>query len=174
MSRSRSAADTQSVLFTKAKLLESMSEIDAAVEQYVAAQGLSKNDALPLYLAADTLIRSGRLTEARDLLKEAHELEKSARIQRKDAAQRVYTGLAQIYEAGKKYDEALDVYAEATTSMPGRVLFRVNAAEILLRLQRYDEVARLLADIRGKNYVDMDEYSYALQHIATKLSRFEQ
>jgi tetratricopeptide (TPR) repeat protein len=173
MSRSRSAGDTQSVLFTKAKLLESMSEIDAAVEQYVAAQGLSKNDALPLYLAADTLIRSGRLDEARDLLKEAYELEKSAKIQRKDAAQRVYTGLAQIYEAGKQYDEALDVYAEATTSMPGRVLFRINTAEILLRLQRYDEVTQLLANINGQNFVDMDQYANALQQISTKLSRLE-
>ena len=173
-SRGRTVEDNKSVRFTKAKLLESMSDIDAAIEQYVAAQGLSNNDALPLYLAADTLIRSGRLTEARDLLKEAQELEKSARIQRKETAQRVYTGLAHIYEAGEKYDEALDVYAEATASMPGRVLFRVNAAEILLRLQRYDEVARLLADIRGKNFVDMDQYAYALQHIATKLSRLEQ
>ena len=174
MSRSRSVVDRESVLFTKAKLLESMSDIDAAVEQYVAAQGLSKNDALPSYLAADTLARSGRLTEARDLLKEAHELEKSTRIQRKDAAQRVYTGLAQIYEAGEKYDEALDVYAEATTSMPGRVLFRINAAEILLRLQRYDEVSQMLADVRGQNFVDMDQYTYALQQISTKLSRLEQ
>jgi tetratricopeptide (TPR) repeat protein len=135
---------------------------------------LSKNDALPLYLAADTLIRSGRLTEARILLKEAHELEKSAKIRRKDMAQRVYTGLANIYEAGKNYDEALDVYAEATASMPRRILFRVNAAEILLRLQRYDEVAQLLADIRGQDFVDMDQYAYALQQISTTLSRLEQ
>jgi len=173
MSRSRSAADKKSILFTKARLLESMSDIDAAVEQYVTAQELSKNDVLPFYLAADTLIRSGRLAEARDRLKEAHELEKSARIQRKDAAQRIYTGLAQLYEAGKKYDEALDVYAEATTSMPGRVLFRINAAEILLRLKRYDEVTQLLADIRGQDFVDMDQYAYALQQISTKLSRLE-
>ena len=173
MSRGRTVDDNRSILFTKAKLLESMSDIDAAVEQYVAAQALSKNDALPLYLAADTLIRSGRLTEARDLLKEAHELEKSAKILRKDTAQRVYTGLAQLYEAGEKYDEALDVYAEAATSMPGRVLFRINAAEILLRLQRYDEVTQLLADVRGQNFVDMDQYAYALQQISTKLSRLE-
>ena len=174
MSHGRTVADRKSVLFTKAKLLESMNDIDTAIEQYVAAQDLSKNDALPLYLAADTLIRSGRLTEARDLLREAHELEKSANIQRKDVAQRVYTGLAHIYEAGKNYDEALDVYAEATTSMPGRVLFRVNAAEILLRLQRYDEVTQLLADTRGQDYVDMDQNTYALQRISTKLSRLEQ
>ena len=173
MSRSRSVVDTKSVLFTKAKLLESMSDINAAVEQYVAAQELSKNDALPSYLAADTLVRSGRLTEARGLLKEAHELEKSIRIQRKDTAQRVYTGLAQIYEAGKKYDAALEVYAEATASMPKRVLFRINAAEILLRLQRYDELSQLLADVRGQNFVDMDQYTYELQQISTKLSRLE-
>jgi len=174
MARGRTIDDNKSVLVTKATLLESMDDIDAAIEQYVAAQALSKNDALPLYLAANTLIRSSRLTEARDLLKEAHELEKSARIQRKDTAQLVYTGLAEIYEAGEKYDEALDVYAEATTSMPGRVLFRINAAEILLRLERYDEVTRLLAEIRGQNYVDTDQYAYALQQISTKLSRFTQ
>ena len=174
MSRGRTVDDNKSVFFTKAKLLESMNDIDAAVEQYVSAQDLSKNDALPLYLAADTLIRSGRLTEARILLKEAHELEESARIRRKDTAERVYIGLAHIYEAGKKYDEALDVYAEATTSMPGRVLFRINAAEILLRLKRYDEVTQLLADIRGQNYVDMDQYAYELQQLSTKLSRLEQ
>jgi tetratricopeptide (TPR) repeat protein len=174
MSRGRSVEDTKSVLFTKAKLLESMNDIDAAIEQYVAAQTLSKNDALPMYLAADTLIRFGRLAEARGLLTEAHELERSAKIQRKDTAQRIYTGLAHIYEAGEKYDDALAVYAEATTSMPGRVLFRINAAETLLRLQRYDEVAQLLADIRGQDFVDMDEQAYALQQISTTLSRLEQ
>jgi hypothetical protein len=58
--------------------------------------------------------------------------------------------------------------------MPGRTLFRVNAAEILLRLQRYDEVAQLLADIRGQDFVDMDQYAYALQQISTTLSRLEQ
>jgi len=100
-------------------------------------------------------------------------LEKSAKIRRKDIAQRIYTGLAHIYEAGKKYDEALDVYAEAATSMPGRVLFRINAAEILLRLKRYDEVTQLLADIRGQNFVDMDQHAYALQQISTALSRLE-
>jgi tetratricopeptide (TPR) repeat protein len=173
-SRGRTVDDNKSILFTKAKLLESMNDVDAAVEQYVAAQGLSNNDTLPLYLAADTLIRSGRLTEARDLLKEAHELEKSAKIRRKDTAQRVYIGLAHIYEAGEEYDEALDVYAEAMTSMPGRVLFRVNAAEILLRLQRYDEVTQLLADTRGEDYVDRDQNAYALQRLSTKLSRLEQ
>ncbi len=173
-SRGRTVDDNRSILFTKAKLLESMSDIDAAVGQYVAAQGLSKNDALPLYLAADTLIRFGRLTEARDLLLEAHELEKSAGIQRKGTAQRIYTGLANIYEAEKKYEEALDVYAEAMTSLPGRVQFRVNAAEILLRLQRYDEVTQLLADTRGHDYVDMDQNAYALQRISTKLSQPEQ
>ena len=171
MSRGRSIEDNKAVLFTKAKLLESMSDIDAAIEQYAAAQGLSNNDVLPSYLAADTLIRFGRLTEARVLLRAAHELEKSAKIRRKGTAQRIYTGLARIYEAGEKYDEALDVYAEAAALMPERILFRVNAAEILLRLQRYDEVARLLADIRGKYFVDMDQYEYALQHISTKLSQ---
>ena len=93
---------------------------------------------------------------------------------RKDTAQHIYTGLARIYEKSKKHDEALDVYAEAMTSMPGRVLFRVNAAEILLRLQRYDEVTQLLADTRGQDYVDSDQYAYALQQISTKLSRLEQ
>ena len=173
-SRGRTVDDNKSVFFTKAKLLESMSDIDAAIEQYVAAQGLSNNDTLPLYLAADTLIRSGRLTEARDLLKEAHELEKNAKIKRKDTAQHIYIGLAHVYEADGKYDEALDVYAEATKSMPGRMLFHINAAEILLRLQRYDEVAQLLADIRGRDYVDMDQNAYALQRISTKLSQLEQ
>jgi len=148
-----------------------MGDIDMAIEQYVAAQGLSNNDVLPSYLAADTLIRSGRLAEARVLLKEAQAVEKSAKIRRKETAQIIYTGLARIYEAGEKYDEALAVYAEATASMPERVLFRVNAAEILLRLQRYDEVSRLLSDIRGKDFVDIDQHAYALQHLSTKLSR---
>jgi predicted Zn-dependent protease len=127
-----------------------------------------------LYLAADTLIRFGRLTEARELLREAHELEKTAGIVRKSTAQSVYTGIAHIYEADKKYDEALEVYSEAMTSMPGRVLFRVNTAEILLLLQRYDEVTELLADTRGQDFIDMDENAYALQQISTKLSRVDQ
>lgn len=173
-SRGRTEDDNKSVMFTKAKLHESMGDIDAAIEQYFVAQDLSNSDALPLYLATDTLIRAGRLTEARDLLKEVRELEKSARILRKDTAQRIYTGLAHIYEAGKNYDEALEVYGEAMTSMPERVLFRVNAAEILLRLQRYDEVDQLLENVSNQSFVDIDENAYALQQVAATLSRLKQ
>ena len=170
-SRARTATDRVAVLYSKATLLESMNDIDAAVEQYLEAQQLSSVDAKALYLAAALLIRSGRPDAAREIANSAYELEKTTRIQRKDDAQQVYLSLAQAYEERQQYDDALAVYAEAASSIPGRSLFDLKTAELLLRLRRHDEVKQVLADIRARNLDDLDQHEYSLQQIATSLKR---
>jgi tetratricopeptide (TPR) repeat protein len=147
-----------------------MNDVDAAVEQYAAAQELSYRDAIATYLAADTLARFGRLDEARGMLGKAYELEKSTRIQSENAAKEIYSGVARLYEQTQQYDSALATYAEATRSMPRRVVFHVRRAELLLRLERYDEVRTTIGGIRGGEFVDMDEYEYSLQRLAAKLA----
>ena len=173
-SRSRSAVYVIPVLFAKAKLLESMGDIEAAVVQYFAAQELSSTDALPLFLAAATLIRAGQLDSARSMLARAQEFEKEIRMQRTPLSEQIYLGLGAAYENARRPEDALAVYAEATESMPKRSVFYLKSARLLLELQRYEEAEVMLNDIRNGDLVDLDEYQYAMERIATELSRRSQ
>ncbi len=169
-SRARTPTDMMSVMFTKAKLLESMGDIDSAVDHYLAAQDLSEGDALSLYLAADMLIRSGRTAEGRNMLTRAYEMEKNTRIQREEIALPIYAGLGMAYEEAGQYDEALMLYAEAVASMPSRSLFYVKTAELLLRLKRYDQLQDTIDDIRRRNLADLGQHDYSLRRIETMLA----
>jgi len=170
-SRMRSDIDKRSVLFTKAGLLESMGRIDAAVEEYVVAQKSLSDDAMPLYLAARTLISNDRPDEARIMLTSASELEKNTRIQRRDMAQSNYLSLGQSYAAQDQFETALSVYAEATVAMPRQSLFYAESAKLLLQLGRYDEVRELLTDIRTLELADIDQFERAFSRIETALEQ---
>ena len=167
----RSPVDEQSLLFTKASFLESINRIDAAVEILLAAQQLSERDAMPLYLAARTLIHSDRSEEARVMLTRATELEKNSRIQRKDLAQIAYLDIGRNYVSQDQVQEALVTYAEAISAMPGQSRFYVASAELLLQLQRYDDVEKLLASIRGLELKDIAEYDYSIRRIMRTLEK---
>jgi tetratricopeptide (TPR) repeat protein len=169
-SPARSATDEAAVLYAKAALLESMNDIDAAVDQYLKVQQLSSIDAKALYLAAATLIRSGRADAARKIASRAYALEKTTRAQSGETAEQVYLALGRAYEEQQQFDNALEVYDEAASSIPGRSLFYLKTAELLLRLRRYDEVEQVLADMRGRQLVDLDQYDYALQRLVTRLN----
>lgn len=170
-SRTRSIVDKQSVMRTKARLLESINEIDAAVEVLLAAHQLSGNDALLLYLAAHTLIRSSRPDEARAMLTRAYELEKKTRIQRKDMAQAVYLGVGRTYISQGQFERALAVYTEAISAMPRQSLFYVESAELSLRMRQYDDVEKLLTEIRGLELADISQYEYSIRRIARMLEQ---
>ena len=169
-SPARSATDGAAVLYAKAALLESMNDIDAAVDQYLKVQQLSSIDAKALYLAAATLIRSGRPDAARKIASRAYALEKTTRAQSGETAEQVYLALGRAYEERQQFDNALEVYGEAASSIPARSLFYLKTAELLLRLRRYDEVEQVLADMRGRQLVDLDQYEYAMQRLATRLN----
>ena len=165
-SRARSDADVKSVLLTKARLMESMNDVDATVDAYLAAQQLSQHDALPLYSAAGALVRLGRPELARDMLSEAYELERTTRIQRTEMAQIAYSELGELYEQQERFEDALAVYTEAATCIPKRSRAYLKAAILLLRMQRYDEVQGMIEDIERHKPIDLDEYEYSLRSIA--------
>ena len=170
-SRTRSIIDKQSVMFTKARFLESINDTDAAVEVLLATFQLSGDDAMPLYLAAQTLINGDRPDEARAILTGAYELEKNTRIQRKEMAQAVYLDLGSTYVSKGDLEKALAVYTEAISAMLGQSLFYVEAAGLLLHMRRYDDAEKLLTEFRGLELSDMSQYEYPLRRIASMLEQ---
>lgn len=167
--RARTIGDKQSLLFTKARLLESTNEIDAAVETWLAADRLAENDALPLYLAARTLIFGGRPDEARAILTRATELEKNTRIQRKNMAEAIYSDIGKTYVSQNEFEQALAVYTEAVSAMPEKSIFYIQKAALLLHMQRYDDAEKLLTDFRERRLVDREQYEYLVKPIVTAL-----
>lgn len=170
-SRTRSITDKQSVLFTKARLLESMNDIDAAVDQYVLANDLSTEDAMPLYLAADMLLRHARADDTRTMLTRAYEQEVRTRMQRKETAQKIYSGLGEHYETDGHFEDALRVYSEATSSMPRRAQFYIDAAELLVQLERFAEAEETLTKARSSKLRDLHESGPEFERIETMLER---
>ena len=147
-SRDRSPMDRRSILFLKAELLERLGDAEAAVLTFRQAQQLSGIDALPGYYAADLLARHGRLEEARAKLQEARAIESTSRIEREDLAEKIYSGIAELYRTRQQYAEALAVYEEAASHMPGQAEFPLLSAELLLHVGKYGRAAEKLAEIQ--------------------------
>jgi protein O-mannosyl-transferase len=166
----RSARDRQALLFSKARLLGSTSAVGAAVDTLLAAQDLVRSDALPSYLAADTLARHSRPDEARAMLRRASQLEQTTRVQRKDLAQTIYSGLGEFYVARHEPVEALAVYGEAIQAMPDRSKAYVDAAELMLRMGRRAEAGTMLAEMEGRERVDAERYEYEVARIREELA----
>lgn len=169
--RTRSVVDRQSVMFTKARLLEAAKRVDSAVEVFLAAQELSDSDALPLYLAARTLADDGRPDEAQAMLMRASEMEKNTRIRRLDIAQATYLAVGRIYAEQDQLHNALAVYSAAIVAMPGQALFYFEKAELLLRMQQYDDVGKLLAIIQELELADIDQYNFSLLRLEARLQQ---
>jgi tetratricopeptide (TPR) repeat protein len=170
-SRARSDADVKSILLTKARLLESLHDIDGMMAAYLAAQELSQHDALPLYSAVGALVRLGQADAARDMLTQAFDLERNTRIKRREMAQKAFSELGGLYERGGKFEEALTIYADAAASMPKRSLAYLKAAVLLLQMKRYDEVRAMIEDIHRQNPIDFDEYEFSLRSIAAAVEQ---
>lgn len=157
--RTRAVQDRRAILFAKADLLDSMNRVVDAVNSYLEAQDLSQVYAVPLYRAADVLARRGLLDDAREMLHRAAEVEQQSRIVRKDLAETVYLGIAELYAAQSETDEALEVYAEASQSMPRNPAVPLAEAELLVAVQREEEAGKALArarDLAGSGNGDLD------------------
>jgi tetratricopeptide (TPR) repeat protein len=157
--RIRSTHDRREILYAKADLLDSMNRVGDAVDSYLEAQVLSHEHAVPIYRAADVLARRGLLDHAREMLQRAVEIEQQSRIVRKDLAETIYFGIAELYAAQGKADDALEVYAEASHSMPRNPAVPLAAAELLVSVQREEEAGKALAKARdlvepGNNDLD--------------------
>jgi len=170
-SRARSVIDKQSVMFTKSRLLESNNQTDAAIEILLAAQQLSTRDALPLYLAARTLVENGRPDEARAMLARAYEMEKSTRIRRLEIAQATSLAVGKMYVSRGQPEETLAVYSEAMSAMPTKSLFYVEKAVLLLQMRQFDDVEKLLARIYELKLTNIDQYEYSLRQIEKRLEQ---
>lgn len=168
-SRARSAAETRSLLTTKAALLEATNNSDAAVEALLAAHEISKEDAVSLYRAAGTLMNSDRPDAAHALLMRASEAEKSTRIQRKEMAKTLYIEVANAYSSRGQFEKALGVYYEAVSVIPGDAALHVGAADQLLHLGRLSAVEQLLQSLPEMELENMHDHQYSVRRIKKSL-----
>ena len=167
----RSAVDRQSLLYSKAELLESMGQVDRAVTTYLGAQEASGLSAVSLYRAADMLSRHGRLDEARTMLRDAALVEASARVVRTDLAELVYAGIADRYVARTKFDDALSTYDEARSALPGAAGIVLSRCELLVKLGRLAEAEQGLGELRQSGAADAPEYRQRFQRLEARLRR---
>ncbi len=143
--KSRPDVDLVLMLFSKAKLLDSIGAVDESVAAYLEAQALSAASAVPTYRAADVLARNGRPADARAMLGQAMELELNTRIVRYDLAETIFLGVANYYASKEELQEALATIDAAIFSMPARVRLYLGAAKILIRQKRYSDAEDMLA-----------------------------
>ena len=167
--RARSPIDQRGIMYGIANLQLSIGEVDATVATFLRAQALSDVFALPTYLAADALLSAGRHSEARAMLSNAIEIENSARIQRKDIAEAIFSDIADRYVDDGENEEALTVYREAMSALPDRSRFYIAAAKLLLRENRHADAESLIAEMSGRQFVDELRYQFALAQVQTAL-----
>lgn len=116
--------DTQArALFSRGLLLDGMSRLGDAVQDYSAALSLSPNFAAALNNRANIYRREGRFTEAgRDY--------RASLAAGNPQSQYSYYGLGQIAEAGGKVGQAKTFYTKAATADPSFVLAKERLAAL--------------------------------------------
>ena len=86
-------------------------------------------------------------------------------------AQAIYLGVGRTYTSQGQFEKALAVYTEAISAMPRQSLFYVESAELSLRVRQYDDVEKLLTEIRGLELADISQYEYSIGRIARMLAQ---
>ena len=166
---SRTIIHKQTVLTAKARILESVHEIDAALGALHAAYELQPDNAMPLYFSAHTLSVAGRLDEATTYLTTAYEIEKTSNLQHKDIAKIIYRNVANMYLAQNRVKDALAVCAQGVLSMPGEVPFSLQKIELLIQLGNYEDAQQTLVDIRTRDTNDIAEYEFIIRRLEKTL-----
>lgn len=164
----RSVTDQQTLLISKARILESQNDLDAAVGALRSAYELRPDSALPLYLAAHSLSVAGRLDEAAEILSSAYEVERTSRRHNKGIARTIYLNIGNLYTADGEIEKAISVYSEAILSIPNEALFYVKKTDLLIRLQRYDDARRTLTGLRTLDAMDIGQH----EGVARQQERF--
>ncbi len=165
----RGDEDRRVLYFAKADLLGSMQRWDDVIEVYLSAQAISDVYALPLYLGADRLAQVGRIAEARELLRQAASVEERSRIVRKDLAERIYAGIAEVYTVAGDDENAEALYREAMQSMPENPRFYVALAELLLGDERYNESREVLSRLRQAKLTGDPDLEGRIERLERKL-----
>ena len=171
--RIRAVQDRRALLFAKADLLDSIDRVVDAVNTYLEAQDLSNVYAVPLYRAADVLARRGMLDDAREILHRATEVELQSRIVRKDFAETIYLGIAELYSAQGNIDDALEVYAEASHSIPRNPAVYLATAELLMSVHREEEAGIALAKAQDLLEPGDSDLEFRMSKVADALIRSE-
>jgi len=166
---SRSIIHQQRLLTVKARLLETMNEVDAALEALQASYELQSENAMPLYFSAHTLSVAGRLDEAVQYLTRAYEVEKTSLIQHKGIARTVYTNIGSMYVAKNRIEQALAIYAEGVLSIPDEPRFYLQKAKLLIQLGRVDDAQRTLISIRSLNSNTTREHEFLIRRLERAL-----
>ncbi len=165
--QSRSGTDRRAVRLTKARYLESVGDVDAAVDVLINAAAMTGDDALPLYIAARTLAAEGRPRDAESLLVRARDMEREIRIQRVKLAEAVYQEVASAFLLAGQVDSALEVYRSAIAANPGYSLPYIRLAALLQATGRASEATDVIAALHEQAPADLDQYAYLLLQLKT-------
>jgi tetratricopeptide (TPR) repeat protein len=165
--RSRADMDSRALQLTRARYLESVGDIDAAVTALVDAAAIAGDDALPLYRAARMLAAAGRPVDSEQRLRQAYEMERDVRMQRVSIAEAAYTETATAYLLAGQVDRAIAVYRDTMVEKPGYAMPYVRLAELMVATGRASEAADVLATLRGHAPTDLDRFAYELLMLAS-------
>ena len=165
----RAFGDQQMLFFTRARILESMGEIDAALGALQTAHELQPGDAKPLYFSAHSLSIAGRLDEAAKFLTAAYEFEKTNRIQHKDIAATIYLNIGRMYLAQEQLEKSLTIFSEGSLSVPKDPRILMHKIELLIRLQRYASGQETLLELRTLDEIDRIEHQYTIRRLEAAL-----
>ena len=169
--RSRTIIHKQTILTAKARILESVHEIDAALGALHAAYELQPDNAEPLYFSAHTLSVVGRLEEATTYLTTAYEIEKTSSLQHKEIAKIIYRNIGSMYLAQNKVEEALTIYEQGVLSMPGELHFPLQKTKLLIQLGNYEDAEQTLVDIRTQDRNDIVENEFIIRRLEKALEK---
>jgi tetratricopeptide (TPR) repeat protein len=103
------------------------------------------------------------------MLRRTTEVEQQSRIVRKDLAEIIFFGIAESYAAQGKTDDALEVYAEASRSMPRNPNVPLAAAELLVSIQRAEEAGDALAEARDLLEPGNSDLDFRIKKVADVL-----
>lgn len=166
----RTRLDRRSLYLSRARLLESQNDIDGAVYAFSSAHDMQPDNALGLYLAANTLANHGRLDEAATFLSAAYAVEASGGFQNKRVARTMYLNLGALYTAQQQPEKALPVYSEGIESVPDAVLIYLKKVEVLIQLGRYQEARQVLDNRRMLDAAGIGEHTRTIQQLREFLS----
>ena len=161
----RTDIDKQSLLISKARILDSEENVDAAVAVLQSAHELRPESAITLYLAAHSLSLRGRLDEAAEFLSAAYQVERTGRVRNREIARTVYLNVGRMQAAEGQLDKALAVFSEAISSNPKEPLFYLDKAGLLIQQRRFEEARKTLAAVRSLDENAISQYEYDIRRL---------
>lgn len=161
--------DRQTLIISKARILEFAGETDRAVDALGAGQQLRPDDALLLYVSARTLARVGRLDEAASHLLAAAEIEESGLNLYRFLSSDLFRAVGRALLEQDRNEEAVKVFAAAVVLNPDVIDFELSLADALLRLGRNGEAQTVMSRIKSSGHADLVEHRRMLAELEERL-----